>query len=292
LKDGELQFSHFHSWGAIQEEIGGTSIARGDFMNFLLREMQKVMNFYSGKWGGMISEILLSAGELNQEIGNLIEKNLGMRPMVFTPKNFQTISPQWFPVLGAAVRGALPRERDEFLTLTTESVQEQYWEARVLSFIHFWRNIAVTTIGFFILLLVSGFFLLSREEQRLLVLNDGNTSPELSRVYELREKSVAFNARVWQASQAKNKRIFWTRFYDRIETLGGSVISLRKIAVNERNVVVTGVTATEAAVFDFKNRLEGDEHISNITLPFENIRESSPGVFTFSLSFALESFEF
>ena len=165
LRSLNLYFNHFHSWQSIEEESGGKAVTVGDFKDFLLREVQKVSNFYGSRWGGAIGDVVLLTSKMQQEVTDVIENNFSMQVTNLTlGEGHENFGSDWFSVLGSAVRGITPRHRDSELSLTTAPVKLQYWHALILNFTLIWRKLERTFLGFLVTVaLVADLFLFGAE---------------------------------------------------------------------------------------------------------------------------------
>lgn len=286
LRNLNLYFNHFHSWQSIQEEIGGKTLAVGDLKDFLLREVQKVSNFYGSRWGGAISDAILVASRLNQEVTDAIEANFPMQVTNLSlGEEHRELTADWFTVLGSAVRGLTPRHRDDELSLTTAPVKLQYWHALILNFAGTWRKVALTVFGFLIAVtLLTDLFLLGTERS----FKSGGIAAvgqkELKESENLRVQAAEFNRLVGLALKAKDESAVWSSVFARIEALLGSDIVLRRIVLDRLGIVLTGSAAGESAVIAFKDRLLKVNDFAEVNLPLANLRPNADGTVNFTLT--------
>jgi len=293
LKNGNLYFNHFHSWNSIQEEIGGKKISKDDFRDFLTRELQKVLNFYSSHGGGSVGTLILINPNIGQELTAHLEKNFSFKIQTLSVKNFPALTPEWFAVFGSALRGVLPRSRDVYLSLTTAPVQVQYREARILNFVSLWRKIAVTVLLFILVLLgVLDILFLSRERGLQKQIGAGLSSQELTEVRELEGQANAFNQLVNTVFNVKSETANWSVFFTRLNNLALGQILLRRVNVFGLEVAVSGTAVNESAVLDFKDRLLKEENFESLALPLANINPNPDGTTSFNLTFRLKTLKF
>ncbi len=295
-RSGNMHFNHFHSWASIQGEFGGKQISADDFRSFLVREIQKVLNFYTGRWGGTVSAAVILSSSMGDQIGKLVEENFGIPVKRVAPKDFPNLDPSWFVAFGAALRGLVPRGNDTFISLSSESVQIQYREARILNFITLWRNIGVTVFAFILVLFTAADFFMAREEARIQSRTPIGEA-ELAEVKRLEASAKEFNSLVAAALEAKNQGVRWSKLIDTVAAVGAGKVKLVKVSVADAtaaaaaSVSVTGSAVGAAPVLQFRDGLQRISNLSNVVLPLEGIRANLDGSVDFTLTFHLKSLE-
>jgi len=70
IKNSNLYFNYFYSWNLAQSD--SRSITLENLKEALESEINKVLNFYTGHWGGQIKDVLLVTPALQEEIKNII----------------------------------------------------------------------------------------------------------------------------------------------------------------------------------------------------------------------------
>jgi len=112
IKEKNLRFNHFHTWQSVSEEIGGKQITKEELKKFLETEIQKLINFNTSKWGGVIvSGVVISPGT-ESDIESIFKDSFSL-PIIKFPKTSQgsSIEAPWFTAAGAALRGMIDREK-------------------------------------------------------------------------------------------------------------------------------------------------------------------------------------
>ena len=287
VRFGNLYFNHFHPWSAIQEEMGGKKLSGDDFRAFVMKEVQKVLNFYSGRWGGTFGGAIVVASGLESQIGKLIQDNFGIKLNEIAVKEFAGIDPAWFPVFGAALRGLMPRGDDKLISLTNEPVEVQYREARTLSFIGLWRKILITVTAFILIVFGGVGFVLLRQEQKWKAEGFRGTPADIVEVQKLEAEAKAFNETVARTLKAKEASVPWSNLLKRLGGLTGEVTLLR-LSITESNVLVGGSAGTEAQALAFRDRLIAESSFADVLLPFEDIKTNGEGSVDFSLTFRMK----
>ena len=292
MRNFNLYFSYFHSWQSILAEIGGKKIAEEKFNDSLIREIQKVLNFYSSRWGGALGKLILSATGLSTLIIKNIEANFTLKVVNLVAAEFPNLKSSWFPVLGSALRGLIPRSEDNFISLTNAPVQIQYWRSRVLNFFSLWRKVAFTVLIFIGIVLLSVNIFSGREERKLNAELIKSSAPELQEVKQLEEEAEEFNRRVLETLNAYNSVSNWSEFFSNLNNLASGEVSLDSISVKKTKVVLTGSTKNESLLLAFRDRLRGALNFEDINLPPQQITLKPDGSVNFRLDFNLKSLEF
>lgn len=286
LRNLNLYFNHFHSWQSIEEESGGKRLSVTDFKDFLLREVQKVSNFYGSRWGGAIGEAVLLASSMGKEITEVIETNFPMQVTdLALGGEHRDLGADWFSVLGSAVRGLMPRHRDSELSLTTAPVKLQYWHALILNFTGIWRKVALTVFGFLIAMtLIADLFLLGAERSfkagRIAAVGE----KELQDAESLRLKAAEFNRLVGFALKAAGETSAWSPVFARIDALSGNGTVIRRAVLDRFGIVLTGSASDEGSVIAFKDRLLGVSDFAEVSLPLANLRPNPDGTVNFTIT--------
>jgi hypothetical protein len=165
VKQLRLYFAHFHSWQSVREEVGVTDEIPPDaFQKFVIKEMQKVYNFYGTRESGTVQSMFVIATTDTASIREAIEANFNVRIKPLAIKRYGGLTPDWFAVLGAAARGTVAPSRDTDINVSGDPVRVQYERTRVLTFIRYWRNVLATT-ALFIALVYAGVTLFLRQEE-------------------------------------------------------------------------------------------------------------------------------
>ncbi len=292
IKNFNLYFNHFHTWSAIGEELNVRQLSRENFEQFLIKEIQKVLNFWSGR-GEIIENIILLASNLDRTFAELIRKNFGLKVITLTLKSFPNLTSQWLPVLGSALRATLPRVLDNFISLTNAPVQVQYSQARLLSFISLWRKIALTVIVFIMALVLALDFLIFREQAKIEAqLSATASSREIAEAEELQGKAREFNDLVNLAGEARDETPEWSRFISQISNLTAGQTALKRVLISQNKVSLSATSPSEQAMLIFKDRLLQNQLFKSVDLPLSGIKTNPDGTVNFTVSFELTGLTF
>lgn len=291
LKNNRLYFSRFVSWMAMREELGRQALSEADLGNVVSREVQQVMNFWGSRWGHPLGEAVVVAEQLNEQIGKILTTMFSLNVREVVIRELPNLPVIWWPSLGAALRGLVPRGEDAAISLTPATIKARYWSDRVLLFTGLWQKILILSFAFIFLVLV-GFdlFLLGRERAaeragEIVVVSPAN----MARLLELQEKAAEFNTLVGKASAAGGAIPRWVPFLTKLDALARGLVEFTQVSIQGRHIALAGTAGVEVAVIQFKDRLVGEKDFENISFPIASIKTSSREGVTFTLTFELAS---
>ncbi len=290
LRNGKLYFNYFVSWKTLQSE-GGGSLSVMAVKKLVVGELRRILNFYTGRWGGVIKDLLVVSSVSNKEVVTAIEENFDLKIQKLVLPVYPNLSPAWLVALGAALRGQLVRSEDIFISLTKVGTEEKFEQSRIISFVGFWRNIVVTVLasilvifGVFDLFVVSS---LNKAEQQLGVAPKGL---EVSDIEQLENQAKEFNALVDKLALAKDQSPRWIPFFGILRNLAGSQIMLTQIrfSTEDKSISLSGRAGSERSVINFKNILVRQDNFEDVSLPLTNIKVDNSGRANFNVGFKLK----
>lgn len=258
LKNGNLYFNRFVVWP--------TSDIKGIFS----AELQKMINFYYGKWGDVINNLIL----VNSEEINEIKEAIKELRLTVQPLNLGAVAPASLAVFGAALRGQISRAEDNLISLTSMGTEEDYYHNRVFYFIDIWRNILIMTVVTFVTVFLGLNWFLSSVNADLgqkIALSSGKvTSKDLT---NLEETAKVFNGVINQAFVAKKKSLKWLTTLNQLLTTAGREVAVNRLHFNPVSfeILVGGSSASELEVINFKNRLSKLPIFESVSLPLAQI---------------------
>ena len=118
------------------------------------------MSFYNTRWKEQIDEMILVTHGLNDAIVKIMSENFSfnkVEPLSLkkigdvAPENIQ---PAWFSVLGSAIRGIIPRSKDNMISLAKIGTEEEFFQHRILDFIKIWRNAVIITLAVILIVFI------------------------------------------------------------------------------------------------------------------------------------------
>lgn len=288
VRNTGVYFSHSISWKALQEHIGEQKIESEVFQGFLSREMQKLINFSITKGGSRIQNIIIFSGWLTEAMRASLAEGLAVPIQVFESKQFPKVEAVWFRAIGSALRGKMSRAEDSFISLTDAPVQARYYEARVLNFIHLWKNIGITVSAFILIMFLGADSYLAREAVHIEARTPGGAhAVELTQVTVLQAEAKTFNQLIYLIQDTQAGQVVWEDVISKMLTHAGGDITLRHLAVNGKGIVLLGSATDETKLLIFKERLIKDPLFITISLPLSNIKSNPNGSVDFTLSMSL-----
>jgi hypothetical protein len=273
----------------------------------IIRETQKILNFASSHWpDSQITNLLLAVPALEEKITQIITENFTLSVQKLTlPKELKgingqwsivnsqlsTLAPDWFSALGSALRGLIPRSKDIIISLASTGTEEEFRQHQTINFIKIWRNIALTSLSFILIAFVvlEGFLIKTADSlnnQRVNLVN----LPEMDKINKLQEEAKNFNSRVDLALKAKEQVYNWSPFFEEIKNLAGNEIIIDRIFIQsqEMPILFNGQALDEAAIINFKAKLEKEDQFGEINLPLASITKAADGKLKFSITFKIK----
>lgn len=289
IKNGHhLDFSQFHYWAAIQEEIGGRQLKPEDVKEFLSRQIKEVLNFHSSRLGAPIKEAALITNPLGSEIAKMVKENFALDLQILTVSKFSEVLPVWYTALGAATRGLLPRRQDRSINLAPAGVEKDYQGAMLLEFVKSWRNAILATLGFaLVAFLAATSFLIQKSAS----FSEKVLDPKLASLTEISELQTAarnFNKTLDLALSAQDSSPDWSLPLEKIKSLAGSKVAIERLSIEtDLSVFLVGRAVSDSAMIGFKNDLAKDPSFSEVVLPLSNVKVNSDGTVSFNLQFKI-----
>ena len=286
LRGGGVFFDYFRSWRSIQDT--DTRITTELFYQTLVEEVRKVVNFVFGRFHKTLAYVFLNAPGTEAELKRLIEEKFSMRVVSFAPR-FARLTPAWFTVLGAALRGNWDRSRDVFASLGTERVRTAFYHEQIIEFIHLWRNVGTVALGMFTLIFLGALVLLRTNPNnlgdRLLTFN---TEPQERDLVQLEERADEFNNLVAAVRAARAEETPFLEIVNALEELGKRYrVVLDEMTVGGASVGAQAVMQAPSydTVLIFKRVVGADPRFKSVDIPLGTISPTADGAIRFTLRF-------
>ncbi len=291
-RNGNLYFNHFVSWQTASSEA--REIPMDLFKKLIIDEIKKVSSFYNTRWKEQISEMVLVSHGLNDVIVKIISENFSfarIQPLALK-KIGESVQPAWFSVLGSALRGLIPRSKDNIISLAKVGTEEEFFQHRIVNFIKIWRNIILTTLTVVLIIFAGIDFFLIKTTASLnnQILSFGGYKQSEKEEFEKLKKEIEdFNQKIDFAVNVHDERSKWSEFFDKIYGLAGNSVSIKRIYVQSIDMpaLINAFTLSEDAAIDFKNRMINDGSFQDVDLPITKISRTDRGV-EFTISFKIK----
>jgi len=288
VKNRAAYFDYFYSWRMIQG--GGKNIPLEALERVIRSEAEKVVNFSSFRFSDGLDRIYFMAPGLETEIKAVLTGKFPTTPVeeIFSEK--EKIYPEVLESFGAALRGEIPRSRDEDITLAPVSVSEEYFSNQISSLISFWRSAAVAALSFFIFISLLSRIFLSQVGKRIQV-PSSISAAGAEELEALENQARGFNRVVnfIRASQGQETKISPTIILVEQSAAATGVTVSRFYFQGESSLFsVNGSAASPKEIFDFKALLEKDPSVSELNLPLPSNPSGPENRSSFNLSFKLK----
>ena len=289
IEDG-FQFILFHNGNiAFNSFLKKELLPSGDLNKtkaYLENEFRKIYNFYAGEWGGVVSKIVLVNLGQNKELRGAF-LGLGVSVLDFTLGDLG-LSDDFASAFGAALRGLISRDADEFISLEGVGTELHYWRDRLLHFLSFWRNVFMTILASMFLVFwcfsyYVGLDLVNKEK----TLDDFSKNLGWQEYGKLEEGVNDFNNLVDQIQTIKKNHLsLGDLILNKIASLAKDKVFLDNInlKVAERKLVLIGRATFQQNINDFKNDLVKQADFSGVNLVSIDIVPNQLGDYNFQIS--------
>lgn len=286
LRNGNLYFDHFTAWHDALPE-SGRAVDEQLFSGVLVREVQRVLNFYSGKWPGKITDAILLTRGIAPRVSAILKTRFDVTVSEFSAARFADVLPSFAVAAGAFVRGLVPRAEDALISLAPVGTEEAFARARLRHFVAFWRTATLTVAGFVFLAMLFSASVLARVAVSLGT--SATLTPsygELAEAERLGSEAKQFNALLELALKARQNVKPRAAFFTELQRIAGTGVALERVSLasKEGNVRVSGRAASELSAINFKNALIKQPGFTDVSLPLANIVTDSDGKVTFQLT--------
>jgi hypothetical protein len=285
IRRGQFYFEYFNPWRDIADEKG--QIPTAAFEAAVIRSLHQVFNFYGQHWPEPVSEVILAATGLRDEVKRIVIENFSL-PVRDMELRTQSIGSEWFVALGCGIRGLVARGKDKEMSLSGLEADDEFRREQAINFTRFWRLLMPVALGIlFIAFVVSDLFLIqvqsSLESHALF-----NLKPEQARENQaLQAQAEEFNRTVALIQGVQKATVLKSQVWEKIY----GIMNAYKITPTRFSLpspgapsTLTGMAPNIDDLSAFKKALEGDGKFQNVTLPFPNIQQNE-GFVSFSMTF-------
>lgn len=288
IRAGVLEFNRFSSWSDVGAVSGqaNRSISSADFSAMIIRESSRILNYYSGKSGVMLTDVYVLAPGMEDSIRAIFDHTQSLRVRVPQLRCYQDQG-GWPVSLGAALRGDIPRASDQQISLAPESTREHFAHAQVVSFISLWRNVFAVVFTVILLACVSVFvFLSSFADTVTRDLTTMTGAHNVAALEQLKNEAKQFNEAVAIALSARQQQNRWADIVAGVYAASGDILIDRLYVQSPSDPVTINARATsEQAAIAFKGRIEQVTGIVQADLPLSSVTPAQGGQIAFQLSF-------
>ncbi len=289
IRHGEPYFEYFNPWREVVDEKGQISLEL--FRATVTRSLYQVLNFYSQHWSETVSEVIISASVLREEMEKIVKEGFPLVARVLKLKS-SAVAPEWFVSLGCGIRGFRPRGRDKEISILGIGADEEFRREQLLDFSGSWRLLMPVILGvMFLSLLLGDLFLVQKkrllESQPLFGLNDVQTAEYES----LRADAQAFNRAVSLIGAVQRDTLLKSDIIAKIDAVvkeNGVSISRLNFQAADAPISLSGLAESEDKLSAFKGAMAGNQSFKEVNLPLSGVKSEAKGV-SFSMTFRINS---
>ncbi|MGC8651403.1 MAG: pilus assembly protein PilM [Minisyncoccia bacterium] len=286
-ENNKLIFFDFDSW----PEIFGANIPKQITLEMIKKhldgEIPMLLNFYSLKRKKPIEKfIFLSADNQMVNILSLwISETYKLTPFrIGLPAYMHWVTRDWLSIIGAALRGLIPRYQDTIVSLAPVGTEASYEQNHTYHIVSLWSKVALVIIMSltftFGVLDVSFFSLITKRNEEALARPVDATLTNKDRILE--QKRDEFNALVNNLTQTQVYQKDWDKIFSSLlNSARQNNITILRILVSNNpanNITIQGQSNKKDAVITWKSSLESSGILKDINLPLEALIETSEGV--------------
>ena len=296
IAEGEKTiYFDFDSW----EEIFGKDIPKQITFDILKKhiscEIPVLLNFYSLKRKKVLQKFVFFS--FNNQLANVLKRWIQVQYQLVPgetklPSHLKQISGDWFGVLGAALRGLIPRNKDTIVSLAPVGTEQSYEQHQLLRLVSLSSKAIIAVLIALVLSLglISNFFFLDIENQYQLAIAKPLEQKTVDKEANLTEAANEFNKLVAQVSNIEKYQKDWKNVLEAIfDNANQSSVHIKRVFISSEpanNITIQGNSSIKESIISFKDSLGLTGLFADISLPLSGLVETTEGV-TFNLSLAL-----
>jgi len=249
--------------------------ARGVFAEF-----KKAWHFTLSEYPNApesLSTLFVGDERIGKELAPLVEREFSV------PLSVESSS--WAVALGAAKRGAIPREKDTIISLMPIGTEEAYARRRALLFVEFVGNFSIGIAALLLVLFAAVFGIVWQQEQAISnALQQLGVPPQETEKFS--QEANEFNALAGLIAGVEAAAPRWDNLLEKIRSVANPGITIKHIAMTDArsSLTISGQAETASARQQFKNDLEQNGVGENISIPFTAELRDIQFTFTFPLT--------
>lgn len=286
-EDNKMIYFDFDSW----TEIFGNKIPQmipfEALKKHLENEIPILINYYSLKRQQPIKKFIFigSDNRLNEAFKKFIMETFNLEPFNITlPIYMRRTTLDWLPVIGAALRGTIPREEDTIVSLAPADSEEYYFQYFLYRVASLWSKIVLT-----VFMVITGVFAIfdltlvkNANKQYLNFINQPLNQSVINREKELLSKADEFNNLVDIYSKVTRLKGEATQILSLIvSSANENRITIKRVLMStlpSTNITIQGTALNKEGVLSWKKYLDNLNKFQSVTLPLETILETPSGV--------------
>lgn len=281
IADGLPWFDYWRGWDKDERELFARVADVDKITNILHEEFRRLVQFAKTKFPDE-NFSFLNIRNLDDaasgNIDNLVEQLVASDFKELTAKRIgAAISPPWFIVLGAALRGVVPRSGDRMVSLTPLGTEDTWKRVRIEDFLSLWTRFILTAVSTLFVLSIGVDLLLAQVERSAQSPFTIERRPIQEEVSDLGGKAKLFNAEVLLLSEVLNSKVSWSSVLEAINEVSRD-IDIKRLLVerNEKVLKIEAVAPSAQEALRFKDRLAAKKIFSAVELPLSTLTTATP----------------
>ena len=245
-------------------------------------EVQRIRDYFEIEDSPLDKIILLGAFSKEQINSLSSGKNLDISELPTT----DTAPPVAF---GAGLRGLIPRESDNLISLMESGTEEAYEQKKALTFADFLTKISLLVAAFFVFAYAATWLLVVRIEEdfnkQLTVIAN---QPDQGAAAGLENTLSEYNNRIGQTSGLVKEEISWSKLLTLISKAAPPGLTITNLGVTNpaAPITIVGVSSDRPTLKAFKKNLEESAYFKDVNLPQTNLEKRNDIPFMASFNIA------
>lgn len=293
-EQNKLIYFDYDSWQEIFGQNIPKTITFNHLQQHLMREIPLILNFYSLKRGYQLENFIILSGEdkMVNALTFWVAKQFNLKFLNFSlPQPLTKTRRDWAGVVGAALRGLIPRREDAVVSLAPLGTEESYYQSLITRVTALWANTVIAALG----CLLVAFVLLNNlffnnvyakyKELATVTINPAVKSQKET----LQKEAETFNTLVDYAKFTAKWKKDWRLMLDTIfQNARKDTINIQRIFVGSgteeliSNITIQAEASSREAMFNFKKKLDETQLFVSSKIPPETVLQSGNRV-SFSL---------
>jgi len=297
-EQNKLIYFDYDSW----QEIFGQNIPKTITLNHLqqhlMREIPLILNFYSLKRGHSLERfIVLSSDErMVNTLTFWLAKQYNLIALNFNlPQPLARTRRDWAGVIGAALRGLIPRREDSIVSLAPLGTEESYYQSLITRVVALWSNSVIVALSCLLVacILLNHLFFnnISAKYKELAAVS---VDPSIKSQKEALQKEAEwFNVLVEYAKFTTQWKKDWKLVLDTIfQKARQETVNIKRIFVGSgteeliSNITIQAEASSREAMTNFKKSLDETQLFVSSKIPPETVLQSGNRInFSLMLTF-------
>lgn len=266
LKDGSLRFSR-----NLPEE----NLKENDL---ILNESNRIKNSFESEKKTTVAEILLNDAKIKEEYLKYTELSAIS----------EDLQSKWLIALGTAIRGEIPKGKDNHISLLPIGTKEAYAYQQMTTFIVLIRNLIIGVSIFFLFTFIASYLFIFSLSQTISKTNKNTPfTPAPPDMIQKEARIKKVNEINETSKNILSSMPMWSILLDDVNsrTIEGIMISNFSILSINDPIQIIGIAKDRETLNLFKKSLQSSMYLTNVELPIANLEQK--GNIPFSMSFRL-----